>query len=756
MSGRLGWFNRPIALSSAGIAGSIARSAQTTQSNIGMIARTTFLHVTDAHFSASGTSFRRGDRKIEPRGLPAETRETAFEHSFARLADRLEREGRRLDGLIFSGDAQVGGTAGGHRLLFDMFIRHFGRVGIEAGNIVAVPGNHDVDRRYDPSTYDRYRAFIEVWREEGCVVPWLDGVDKPNAPPQRHRLTDANGGWTILPINSSNWCESAAVLPSPLKEIWDTIPELAAGGDMAKAAQLRDQLGALARYDMARLSDAQLDELRRIVDQAPLPENGRQLRIAVMHHHLRAPGASEELKPFPDISNLEQVRGFLRERRIDVLIHGHKHEAAVRYEHFDDDHGEPDRRLLVVSGSTIEEGRESDAMRLITLTGLPYVPKIEIEAIGLTRGGLEIPPATPLSRRLWRGAPRVEGGPTVVNGSDIDEVYARATEAASLEAANGTLVVNLDLPDDPNAPLPLPRNYPMGELLEGGARERWLLELVEWWQRDRSQLEHRMPFVHGGRLRRYGGKIDQIARIKKLLAEKTSTRALAVLVDPFRDFTEDGKKEQFASFSLVEFKRRELAPGRFAVDAVAFYRAQEFARWWPINVAELRYLQNDICGALRFVPGRITTIAGDARTHSRTPTQVAMPIVDRWLDQAPQRLHALANALVRGAASTHVERESVRGWDRCIEELRAATEDFNPDGVPVPIEGLEAIAAFLTVVEDATLDELARVLRRLASDNRTFESGPPDRATFNTWALRTVDTVDELRRLTAARLGTGP
>ena len=140
----------------------------------------------------------------------------------------------------------------------------------------------------------------------------------------------------------------------------------------------------------------------------------------------------------------------------------------------------------------------------------------------------------------------------------------------------------------------MPNNYPMSEPIEPGARQEWLRELVGWWQLGRSKLEQRMPFVHGTRLRRYGGKIDQIERIKKLL-EKASTRALAVLVDPFRDFTADGSGEQFASFSLVEFKRRSLGNGRHSVEVIAFYRAQEFARWWPINVAELRALQVEVC-----------------------------------------------------------------------------------------------------------------------------------------------------------------
>ena len=46
--------------------------------------------------------------------------------------------------------------------------------------------------------------------------------------------------------------------------------------------------------------------------------------------------------------------------------------------------------------------------------------------------------------------------------------------------------------------------------LIGSERASWLRELVDWWQRDRSHLEHRIPYLHGARLRRYGGTFDQI------------------------------------------------------------------------------------------------------------------------------------------------------------------------------------------------------------------------------------------------------
>src|SRR4051812_16967572 len=42
------------------------------------------------------------------------------------------------------------------------------------------------------------------------------------------------------------------------------------------------------------------------------------------------------------ISNLEQLRSFLRDQGVSVIIHGHKHEHAVQFEHIYDHLGERD------------------------------------------------------------------------------------------------------------------------------------------------------------------------------------------------------------------------------------------------------------------------------------------------------------------------------------------------------------------------------------------------------------------------------
>ena len=716
----------------------------------------TFLHVTDAHLALEGTSFDRDDHKIAIAAIRQETREAALERTFSRLAERLSQTGRRLDGVLFSGDAQDRGRPGGHQILFDLLIRHFGPLGAEPANIVAVPGNHDVPRTSQPSTKERYGAFNDVWRKTGCVTPWFDGVDSSISDGGAHRLVSKEGLWAIFPINTSNWSHATRILPEPLASAWTKLPLLAGGGDATVQAELQSQLDDLARYDMARVSGDQLEVLRELIESAPQPTAGHQVRIALLHHHLRSPSLREELKPFADMSNLEQLRSFLRDRGIAIVVHGHKHEHAAQFEHIYNEEGNRDHRALVVSGATFEPGRESDAARLIVVSGMPNSPSVTIEPVPVPRGGVDpsAPPA--ITRRIWP-ADDAPGAPILIQGSNLNEVYDRVCEAAAHDAANETLIVHLDLPTSADEELPLPSNYPLPEPMGAPERQRWLNELVAWWQLERSGLEHRMPFVHGSRLRRYGGKINQIKRVIKLLSAKASTRALAVLIDPFRDFTADGNGEEFASFCLVEFKRRDLNGAQRAIDAIAFYRAQEFARWWPINIAELRFLQREVCAELGFLPGRITTIAADARTHSRSPTQVAMPIIDRWLDQAPERLYALANALVNRKVGNDAQRDAVRGWRQALADLEATATEYNPDGLPIAIEGLKLLASYLEVVEDRedqSLGSFVRALRRLARVNEGFEESARTKADFDRWAESALEEVAELRTLTIEWLET--
>ncbi|KMO31264.1 hypothetical protein VQ03_27480 [Methylobacterium tarhaniae] len=723
----------------------------------------TFLHLTDAHLTGAGTPLKMDDIGVDVPGISHETREEALDLMLARLADRLARDGLGLAGVLFSGDAQDRGMPGGHERTLEMILHRLGPCGITSANVVATPGNHDVPRGTDPGSPERYAPFRDVWQAAGCIVPWLDGIDRLPPSADAHRLMAPDGRWAVYPLNTSNWSHVTAVLPEPLRSAWERIPTVMSGGDTLSEGKLRSQLEALVRYDMTRVSRQQLEALRAVIATTPQPDEGPQLRMVLMHHHLRPPSLREQVRPFAEMSNTEQVRAFFRDNCVSVAAHGHKHERSIRFEPLEDQEGRAAGRVLVISGGTFSATEQSEAARLVTLGGLPHVPTVSVESLPLTRGGVDPVRSPPLAVRLWTDERRdyapvsvSPGSPVVVAGNDLDEVYERACAAAASIVPRGTLVVHLDLP--PGGPRRLlPKRYVLPADLDEEGRQEWMSELAGWWQMGRSRLEHRIPYRHGARLRRFGGKIDQVSRIVRLLSRGASTRALAVLVDPFRDFTDDGSGEEIPSFCLVEFMLREGAPNGAWIDAVAFYRAQEFARWWPVNVAELRLLQDEVAMAVGGTPGRITTIAPDARTVSRSPTQVAMPIVDRWLDTSPETIHVLANAIVGRTACGDAQARAMLGWTRALAEMRAATLEYDPDGVPTAVEGLYTLASYVEAAaasDDRSALAFARGLRDLAAANESFEGAGTTPETFRRWSASARRFVDDLSVLTSERLPT--
>ncbi len=111
--------------------------------------------------------------------------------------------------------------------------------------------------------------------------------------------------------------------------------------------------------------------------------------------------------------------------------------------------------------------------RLITLDGLPHTPEVRIEAIPLPRSGAEDLLPAPILRRLWTTSVGMAetvlvspGSPVTVEGSNLDEVYARALAIARTDAKRGTLIVHLDLPDDDGKTLPLPNAYAVPDDLQ--------------------------------------------------------------------------------------------------------------------------------------------------------------------------------------------------------------------------------------------------------------------------------------------------
>jgi 3',5'-cyclic AMP phosphodiesterase CpdA len=699
------------------------------------------LHITDSHIFLGGGDYHPYDKKLDL-SIDDHSREEAFQLLIKRIAELMRSRGETLDGVIFSGDALLRGKPGGNHALLDLVMQRFD---LAANRILAVPGNHDVPRGVAPGSEERYRDFISVWRSAGCITPWLDGVDAgPEAADcSRHVLTAADHSWAVLAINSCNWSHVDAAVPDALREVWDHLPAAAATskGEDAQEA-IKKALNDLLRHDAAHISRAQFERIRDMFERLPKPEYGRQLRMVALHHHLRNPSMRLEFKTTPDLFPLEALRAQLRELDVRVVFHGHKHVSRQYFDYIESRVAPdaPPRRTLVLSGGTFSDNDAGDAASCARFEGLPWTPSVRVSTFAVPQAGLPLETKESSELRLWEYADSTPGGNlALIKGTDLDEVYAKVRACAGGDAKGLPLVVELDLAA--NEPVGvLPHGYPT--IAAEQERDGWLRDLVEWWQRRDSQLQGRIPYIHGNRLLKYSGNIDQMARVTKLLQDRNTSRAIAMLVDPRLDFIEEPKRREFASFCMVQFVRRPDPKGGLPfIDAIGYYRAQEMTQWWPINVAELRHLQLQIIhGGVRARAGRITTMTADARADDApSPTHAAMPLVDRWLDQAPEKFFVLASSMQAGKLEGKGEAVG-REWLDELKTLQQSAHRPAHDGGPVvAIDGLDRLAAYLRAGSGGsggTCGELANVLDELA---RHAEKRPDDPKAAESW-LRVMES----------------
>jgi hypothetical protein len=86
-----------------------------------------------------------------------------------------------------------------------------------------------------------------------------------------------------------------------------------------------------------------------------------------------------------------------------------------------------------------------------------------------------------------------------------------------------------------------------------------------------------------------------------------------------------------------------------------------------------------------------------------------------------------------------------RQWRQTLDDLENATLNFNPDGVPVPIDGFEVLVANLSVITPrGDLAAFLKLLNSLIKTNRQFGKKQTSEA-FDNWTAR--DLVFDLRSL---------
>lgn len=719
-----------------------------------------FLHISDSHFTVIGTTASNQDLKHPLVGTAARTNEVLFESTLSAIEKLLGS--KKVTAILLTGDYDNCGLTGGMKLLRDMLKRKLGDT-----PIVVVPGNHDVLRDSDPGSNERYKEFIKCWRDRGLahVTPFLDNIDsfkniEKNF--QKHCFVDPDKKFFIVPINSCNWSQSKLKNRKDFDvEFWDELPTLAGNKNPVKIAVIREkiksQLGGLLAADAALISDDQFKALNKIVELAERETIKGGVKIALIHHHLLPVDSSEEHKIYGDIINLGMFRQFLRQHGFHILLHGHKHTNSIYVDHIYDE-GDVDsdaHEVLVISGGAVG-GR--DACRVLELRNLPYAPICNISSIPLLKamgkdGALKVKRVT--SKRLWKQD--MSRCPIVISGKGINEVYERACQLFTDEKKklDRPVICHIEFEAKSKARseekvLP-PENYPKDGNEVNHNLEQWFDDTVAWWQLKSSKIEERIPYIHGTRLYRFGGTKNQIARIVALLKEKPDTsKAIAVLLDPIRDFSypPENNPERFASFCLVHFKIR-----KGALDCVAYYRAQEFMKWWPVNVAELRKLQLEIAKQLsRVSAGCITTFAADARIEDNvSPTQVAVPLIDQWLDSSPEKIAAIAHAILCPQQIGTTKSDYMDEWKRCFSDILSATTEYSDEGVPVAIEGLGYLQQCLNEFSDKKNQKHGRLVKeieKLFMVNTQFnnETEKANKA-FDTWATQVALHVEDILKL---------
>jgi 3',5'-cyclic AMP phosphodiesterase CpdA len=601
-----------------------------------------------------------------------------------------------IDAVVISGDLTNKGRPDG----FEQF-KEFSNIitaHVDAAKVVVVPGNHDMPQQHPPGEPDRYQEFLAATRDLGFVTPLLDGHDfevegKLNEAGKSSAHLLIGPGFEIIALNSSHFCWGHEPLPDDVFEALLTVPE----------AELLEATKKMRMFDVARISNAQmaaLEELLKDKDAGRL-RNGddSRVRIAVLHHQLLPVSPREEFKSFESLTNLGAVREFLTSLGVDVVMHGHKHESALFWDSVPDPQRlamPPARVLIEAAPGDFQEG--SRVARILEIGPRTGARDIAVhDVLSASRRGGGIRKRSVGLAQLWdRPVARDSASARTVRGETVTQVYARVQSL--FDASNGQplhyLICEVEDPSDAGD---VPADYPPPDGISDV--ERWMSDLVKWWQLPDPKFGHGVEFNHGNRIyRRWGNQLERAIDLFNAKGSRgaDTTRAVILLLDPQGEAS--ATKGEFPSFVLVQFQLvQEGADWR--LDCTGYFRKQEMRYWWPINARELALIQSEVANGVRLDGdsprvGVLRTITAFALAADRLPVVVAVPAIDRAVDQHLEELWMMAHGLVDPDGVRNKE-EMRQTWSRYLAELEP-TED---DELAIPRRGLQTILLCIEAID---------------------------------------------------------
>ncbi|MGX1585891.1 metallophosphoesterase [Microbacterium sp. NPDC055502] len=659
------------------------------------------LHLSDLHLTGEDAPEPTADHKAGV--IPAKTaghRAQLLTSSLRGLGESLRAAGDEIDSIIITGDIADHGRLAGYEQLNEVLS------GLESSlpaksRIMIVPGNHDVDRT--ASGDDRF-AGMRGLRADGYLVGWLSDEEIGVHPVPK--LTAHDETFVIVGLNSSFFSGSQLNIEDGLEEHLAVLDKRAPKDEAIKAllAAWRRRGGA----DIARMSGKELQAIHDAV--GPARESG-PLRIAGLHHQVLPVGTAEEIKAFEGILNLGHLRYWLASNHIDLVLHGHKHDAAVIRERIDTDRAHDDHEMTILSAPSVSTARNAGdgvGQLIRVASSLPRLSGYEITTVPAAEEGAP----TTLARMPRRVTPLSETTANgLISGAEINSTYAQITGVLDRLRELPTPLIcrvedgasGVNLPElTPNVPAP------------GTERDEWLDTVIDWWQR--AIPGGGAKFNHGQFLRaEFRDQGSALTRIVKELEKKqgTTSRALAVLVN---QDTLTYEKE-YPSFVMLQFVLRDTR-----LDAIAYFRKQEMRHWWPINVVEVARIQKEVVDKIdsniAVTCGSITTVTG-MPVHSPAMPTVAVPALDLRADQ-----HGGMLDLVVPLFQPASDREA-------IENLWREMFDWVPDKVPTdgdprPLRGLHVLSETLQSAAaaygvGATVEELVGQLDSLHYLNKNYD-----------------------------------
>ena len=244
---------------------------------------------------------------------------------------------------------------------------------------------------------------------------------------------------------------------------------------------------------------------------------------------------------------------------------------------------------------------------------------------------------------------------------------------------------------------------------------------------------------------------------KQLKNSSTTTRTVAVLLEPAKDFHD---KLNYPSFISCQFMIRVEGVHEY-LDIVANFRKQEMRYWWALNIAELYKLIYEMNKKLnnKFTLGKITTISNNTiYAKEKAFGRSYVSSIDYYMDLDPANvMHQAHSIMCNKLTFNSIEELESTEFVKLLNEIFNDFFEFvkakdNEDGNSRPRIGIKKLAEFIKKAKNdkcdfqtnfyKALDVLANYAQQFGSD-ATFQE---NLKTFEDQLKVTVKCYDELKQ----------